>query len=142
LLLVILAAGCTDTSGVGKTYPVSGKVTLDDKPLTGAMTLLLFKPDTAKGNTSLFEPSGQADDQGNYTLVTRGKSGAPPGWYKVIVTATTLPKEEGKRSPGRKSSGVKSLLSPRYGQASTTPISIEVVESPADGAYDIKLTGK
>ncbi len=141
LVPLLLAAGC-DSSGVGKTYPVSGKVTLDGKPLTAATTIILFKPDAAKGNSSPFEPTGTVDDQGNYTLVTSGKKGAPPGAYKVVVTATEPPKDEGRRSPKHKRPGGQTLLPSRYGQAATTTVAIEVVETPPPGAYDIKLTGK
>jgi hypothetical protein len=81
------------------------------------------------------------NDQGNYTLLTRGKRGAPPGWYKVLVTATE-PSRDNSPRPGHKRGGGQSLLPPRYGQAATTTVSIEVVESPPSGAYDIKLTGK
>lgn len=33
----------------------------------------------------------------------------------------------------------KSLVPPRYGQSSTTTLEIEVVASPATGAYDFDL---
>src|SRR5262249_60393527 len=82
-LVAVLAFGCGDATGVGKTVPVAGTVTLDGKPLTAASTVILFKPDAARRNTSPFEPVGTVDDQGNYTLVTQGKRGAPRGWCKV-----------------------------------------------------------
>jgi hypothetical protein len=50
--------GCSDPSGVGKTFPVSGKLRIDDRPLTAASTVVLFKPDAARGNTTAFEPIG------------------------------------------------------------------------------------
>jgi hypothetical protein len=128
--------GCGDDSGVGKTYPVAGKVTLDDEPLTAMSGTVLFKPDASKGNTSSFEPVGNLDEQGNYTLNTKGKKGAPPGWYKVIVTAT------GEMLPakGNVHPRPKSLVPAKYGQDKTTNLFIEVVDDPAAGAYDLKLT--
>src|SRR5437588_5719848 len=87
-LFTWLAFGCGDDSGVGKTFPVEGRVTINQEPLTAKSTVVLFKPDAAKGNTSTFEPVGTVDENGNYTLMTQGKKGAPPGWYKVVVTAT------------------------------------------------------
>jgi hypothetical protein len=143
-LLLGAIAGC-DNSGVGTTYAVAGQVTLDGKPLVAKDAKVFFKPDAARGNKSSFEPIGQIDSDGNYRLVTPGKpgtspkSGAPPGWYKVIVTALA---EDPKHpaGPHRQQRPVaRSLVPARYGQAATTELAVEVVESPADGAYDLKL---
>jgi hypothetical protein len=141
LLFASLAPGCGDTSGVGKTLPVTGQITLDDRPLTAPSTIVLFKPDAAQGNASPFEPAGTVDDRGNYTLFTKGKKGAPPGWYKVVVTATE-PRGEGVGGPRHQRPAPRSLIPARYGQAATTTVAIEVVDNPAPGAYDVKLTRK
>jgi hypothetical protein len=141
LLCALVASGCGDASGVGKTFPVRGKLTLDDQPLTAASTVVLFKPDVGRGNTSPFEPTGTVDGQGSYTLSTRGKKGAPPGWYRVVVTATEVRTSDGKAT-GQHRPTPRSLVPPRYGQAATTPVAIEVVEGPAPSAYDVKLTSK
>jgi hypothetical protein len=137
---LLLAAGCGDASGVGPTFPVAGKVTLNNTPLTAQNTVILCKPDAAKGNKSPFEPSGTVDAEGNYTLTTRGKSGAPPGWYKVVVTARDEAAPAHPKGPQRHRPVARSLLPARYGQAQTTDLSIEVVERPAPGAYDLKLS--
>jgi hypothetical protein len=139
-LLAALAAGCGDASGVGPTFPVAGKVTFNNAPLTAKNTVILFKPDAARGNTSRFEPSGTVDADGNYSLTTRGKNGAPPGWYKVVVTAREEAEPVHPKGPQRHRPVSKSLLPVRYGQAQTTDLSVEVVEGPAPGAYDLKLT--
>ncbi len=141
LALALLVFGCGDSSGVGKTFPVTGKITLDDELVTSSNTVVLFKPDAKRGNTSPFEPAGTVDSQGNYTLATKGKSGAPPGWYKVTITAAE-PRGAEEKGPKNHRPGPRSLLPARYGQAATTPVAIEVVESPASGAYDLKLTSK
>jgi hypothetical protein len=138
---VFLGPGCGDSSGVGKTVPVAGTVTLDDKPVTATSTIVLFKPDASRGNTSPFEATGTVDGEGNYRLSTKGKKGAPPGWYKVVVTATE-PREAEAKGPLNHRPGPKSLLPARYGEAATTTVAIEVVEGPASGAYDVKLTSK
>src|SRR5262245_21888782 len=85
-LLGLLSAGCGD-SEVGKTYPVHGKVTLNGQPLVAKSAIVTFKPIAAKSNTTPFEPAASVDSSGNYTLYTKTRRGAPPGWYKVIVTA-------------------------------------------------------
>jgi hypothetical protein len=140
LLLAIPALGCGDASGVGRTVPVAGKVILQDAPLTAKTTIVLFKPDASKGNTSPFEPTGTVDAEGNYTLTTKGKKGAPPGWYKVIVTAREEAAPVHAKTPKQHRPAVRSLLPAKYGQAETSGLSIEVVENPAPGAYDLKLS--
>jgi hypothetical protein len=136
--LTFLAFGCTDASGVGKTFPVSGKVMLNNEPLTAETTTVLFVPDAARGNTSSLEAAGTVDEQGTYTLFTRGKKGALPGWYKVVVTATELSTASSK-TPLRHRPVPKSLVPGKYGLAKTTDLAVEVVERPAAGAYDLKL---
>jgi hypothetical protein len=140
LLLALAAPGCGD-DGVGKTYPVRGKVTLDSAPLVARTTTVLFKPDAAKGNTSPFEPAGTVDSEGNYTLYTKTRRGAAPGWYKVIVTATES--ESAPPAPGKSLHQrplPRSLVPGVYARAESTPLQVEVVKSPAEGAYDLKLT--
>jgi hypothetical protein len=135
----IPALGCGDSSGVGPTFPVAGKVTLNDAPVTAKTTIVLFKPDASKGNASPFQPTGTVDADGVYTLKTEGKKGAPPGWYKVVVTARedspTVHPNNPKDHPAS-----KSLVPAKYGDATTSPFSVEVVEKPQPGAYDLKLS--
>jgi hypothetical protein len=78
LVSTFLVAGC----GKGKTVKVSGIVTLDDKPLEGA--LVQFVPlDEAKGLSA----SGRTGSDGTFRLTTRNPNdGAVPGEYRVLVT--------------------------------------------------------
>jgi len=138
LFPLCLAAGCGDASDVGQTWPVSGKITVDDEPFTAQSTILVFKPDASKGNSSPFEPTGSVDAEGVYTLKTKSKKGAPPGWYKVVVTAREEAATVHPKSPKHRPTS-KSLVHARYGQEKTTPLRVEVVEKPEPGAYDLKL---
>jgi hypothetical protein len=137
-LAALLVLGCFDNSGVGKTVPVKGRVTINDEPLSAESATVLFKPDKSKGNASPFEPTGKVEKDGSYSLVTKGKRGAPPGWYRVIVTATDSRPEPAK-DPKRGHPHPRSLVPAKYGQEKTSNLSIEVVESPAQGSYDLKL---
>jgi hypothetical protein len=138
LLTGVLTSGCGDDSDVGPTLPVAGKVTLDNVPVTAKNTIIVFKPDASRGNGSPWTPTGTVDADGNYTLKTKGKNGAPPGWYRVVVTARDeTPPAHPKSAQHRPVA--KSLLSARYGQERTSDLSIEVVAEPAPGAYDLKL---
>jgi len=137
LLLFLLALGCGDSSGVGKTYPVVGKITFKNEPWTAESTMILLKPDRSKGNQSPYEPIGTVDDQGAYTITTKGKEGAPAGWYKVLVTASGNYDEHPKAK--NRHPGPRSILPPKYGQEATTDLAIEVVERPNPNVYDLKL---
>ena len=140
VLVAMPAWGCGDGSGVGRTVPVSGKVMLNGDPVTARTALVLFKPDGSRGNTSPFEPAGTVDAEGHYTLTTQGKNGAPPGWYQVIVTAREEAPPAHPKTPQQHRPVVRSLLPAKYGQANTSGLSIEVVENPEPGAYDLKLS--
>jgi hypothetical protein len=142
--LVLAATGC----GSGfKTVPVSGKIFVNGEPLTGADATVLFRPDASKGNTLNVDFSGTADENGNYTLYYGGKGnqGVAPGWYKVAVVATEPPvfakpdKKSKARMPGMPIP--KSLIDKKYTVPANSGIEIQVVENPAPGAYDLKLTG-
>jgi hypothetical protein len=131
-LLCLLFAGC-DSSGVGRLFlPVQGKVTLDGTALTTGS--LVFKPDTAKGNTSAFQPASEIATDGTYNLYTKEKPGAPAGWYKVGVVA------EGPASATDPYAPRKSLVAQKYNDPETSGLAVEVVASPAPGAYDLELS--
>jgi hypothetical protein len=106
---------------------------LDGKPVNGVV--VVFSPDTAKGNTAPISASGQVKD-GHYELqtnaVTRADSGpgVPAGWYKVTFTIPDLRK--------RKRAQVE--INDRYKIVEKTPLAVEVKDNPEPGAYDIKLT--
>jgi hypothetical protein len=138
MLIFTLPLGCADSSGVGKTYPVVGKITFKNEPWTVESSVILLKPDRAKGNQTSFEPVGTVDEQGSYTINTKGKEGAPPGWYKVLVTASGNYEEHPKAK--NRHPGPRSILPAKYGQETTTDLAIEVVERPSPNAYDLKLS--
>ena len=127
---VWLGIGCSGDDSP-RLVPVSGHVTVDGKPLTsGTVTL---RPDKSQGNTYGGEPLGDINEQGEYTILTRGKPGAPLGKYKVTVTSSgPITSDNTKANP-------KNLLNMTYFHADITPLAVEVVKEPAAGAYDLKL---
>jgi hypothetical protein len=138
LLVPLAAAGCGDA---GNHHPVSGRVLIDGRPLAGKAGSVLFKPDTARGTTSPLEPAGKLDAAGNYTLLTRGKNGAPPGRYKVVVV-TEPAKVQDRHLGERRGPAARPVVPRRYGTERDTPLTVEVVAAPAPGAYDLQLTSK
>jgi len=138
---LLAVGGCAKSEPL---FPVSGKATLKNAPLTAGM--VTFVPDDAKGNKTKSNPSGKIGSDGTYTLTTEGKSGAPLGWYKVtVITDTpgmggpmTVDPTPGKPAPlGGTSAGPP--IDPKYKDSAKTPLTIEVVAAPAAGAYDVKI---
>jgi hypothetical protein len=126
---LLVPAGCAGDP-VGRTVPVKGKVTVNGQPLKqGSVT---FWPDDAKGNKLAFEPGGSIASDGSYELFTHGKPGAPPGAYKVTVTAQTV-------VDSTKPTTAKQLVPEQYTTKDKTKLGIDVVENPAAGAYDLNL---
>lgn len=125
----ILAAISTAATGCSSGISVSGKVTVDDKPLTtGGVT---FVPDKEKGNTSTEEAHGQITEAGTYEMYTNNQKGVTPGFYKVLVVAQDKPDIS-------KPTEVKSLIDSMYNKVETTPLKIEV---KPDGDFNLKLSG-
>jgi hypothetical protein len=126
--LAVLLAGCGENL---KTIPVCGKVRVSGKPLPlGSVSYL---PDADKGNNARVTPSGSIDADGNYRLTSKGKPGAPTGWYKVVVRTVIagMDPTESAKAPKINSS---------YGSPATTPLSLEVTPDRAPDGYDLKLT--
>jgi hypothetical protein len=121
-LLVCLLVGCGPT-----VYPVSGKATLDGKPLGGFVVSLT--PDADKGHEGRMDCSGRIGPDGQYSIRMddgfKQYKGAPPGPYKVTIW-----------SPD----DVPLPVHTKYTSIKTTPLAVEVVSSPAPGAYDLKFT--
>jgi hypothetical protein len=131
LVVPVALLGCGRAEGV-KTVPVAGRITVDGQPLTVENATVLFKPDASHGNTSALEPAGTVDERGNYTLFTGARQGAPPGTYRVLVAAA--------ERRARPFTPARVLVHPRYGRVETSGLTVEVVENPAAGAYDLQLT--
>ncbi len=136
VLAVCLIAGLSAAlSGCGKQeqlLPVKGKVLFKDQPLPKGTVVLT--PDAAKGNTTLHEPRGEIDAQGNYEINTSGKPGAPPGWYKVAVISMKEEIQKGGRGPP-----VQWLAPPRYTDPTTSQLAFEVKRNAPPDSYDLRL---
>ncbi len=136
LFLLVLGALVWFTTGCGgdsaKLVPVKGVVTINGKPLTSGT--VQFRPNKAKGNTSTEEPLGLINDQGEFSLETRGKPGAPLGSYKVTVAST------GPVTPDNTKVSTQSIINTTYMHADITPLECDVVDKPKPGAYDLKLS--
>jgi hypothetical protein len=75
--------------------------------------------------------AGTIDGSGNYEIFTGGKTGAPLGKYKVVVTPSMVPMQGGG-APAAK-------IDQKYMVPNQTPLSIDVVQGAKEGQYDLKL---
>jgi hypothetical protein len=123
-------AGC-GRSGSETLLPVGGQVKFGGKLLTRG-TVVLY-PDPSKGNTSKNEPRGTIEADGRYKVFTHPYPGAPPGWYKVAVSATEA------SDPKNPYSLPRSLLPEKYGKPDESRLTLEVRSQPPPGAYDLDL---
>lgn len=129
--IVFVLAGC----GQGETtIPVKGKVLVDGLPLT--VGTVIFTPDAAKGNTSLHEPRGKLDANGVYQVYqTKDREGVAPGWYKISISAQRLTDAKDPYS-------YASVIPTKFARPDTSGLALEVVDKPAQGAYDITLSAR
>jgi hypothetical protein len=126
--LTFALSGCKKSVN---TVPVSGKVTLDGNPITSGQ--VTFTPTDDGGSKEL--SAGTIGSDGSYTIKTGGKEGAPPGKYKASITPAM--------AANSKSDGKPDIPYPIiYTTPNKTPLTIEVVASPAAGAYDLKLVSE
>lgn len=83
-LLFVLSVVSLSLIGCGsKTYPITGTVTFDDKPVPKG--LITFIPDSAKGNSGV--SSIASIDNGAYQIKA-GRNGLVGGAYRIIVVGT------------------------------------------------------
>lgn len=135
IALTLLGLSCVLGCGTGERLaPVRGKLFVGDQPAQGGTGFVTFHPDASKGNKWMEEAVGEVKADGTYTLTARDKGGAAPGWYKVAVNYSEV------LNPNNPY--VTKWLMPqpeKYGDWNKSGISIEVVEKPEAGHYDIKL---
>jgi len=130
-VLAYATAGCNTAPTLA---PVKGTVTVGGKPATSGF--VTFKPDKAKGNTVGVEPVGEISSSGEYTLQTKGKPGAPLGAYKVVVAGGGAVPMDNTKVGAQPTNQFNNT----YASVETTPLEVTVVDKPAAGAYDLKLT--
>jgi hypothetical protein len=131
----------------GDTVPVSGTVTLDGEPLSGAAVTFVLQP----GGTYIegFTGSGgQTDSSGKYVLRSGDKTGTPPGRYKVYIslmaTADGTPFKEDPEhgidlEQARLSGAVKEKVPAKFSDPDKTALTREITADQKDSVnFDLK----
>lgn len=136
ICLTVVASGCDNSTVERKS--VAGRVTVDGMPFVpdaDLRLLVVFSPDASKGNSNRVSCTGVLEN-GDYRVRTfaitdnNSGTGVPLGWYKVYFENDS-------------SSDPREFPFPRvYASAATTPLAVEVVDEPPQGAYDFDLKTK
>ena len=129
LALCLCQAGCAEEAYEGPVLiAVDGSVTLDAKPLAGAV--LVFVP---TGETLGQGAVGHTDEQGHFTLAShRGHQGVPEGTYRVVISKCTMP--DGRPCPEQASlppmdSAARETLPGRYSSFEHSKLTAAVAPS-------------
>lgn len=112
---------------------VHGQVTVDGEPLPDG--LVIFYPDSGRGNRSPVEPRARTDRRGRYQLRAEGKQGITPGWYRVAVVVHQP--EPGGGLTARSKDSVRSDR--RYENPNTSGLTVLVRPHSPRGGYDFDL---
>jgi len=140
-MMVLSLAGCNSGPAGPTLVPVEGVVTLDDKPLSGAV--LLFQP---QGNTAGQGGTARTDAAGKFALTSFDlkDKGAAAGTYRVTISKKVKPDgSDFQPSPDEDPmlAAYKEVLPPQYTDDAQTTLSADV---PAEGAKNLefKLSSK
>jgi hypothetical protein len=132
-LALVAALGC----GSRPIVPVSGKVTLNGKPLANAM--VAFNPIPKEGSSEAGPGSvGTTDENGAFTLkVSPDRKGALVGRHRVAISATNPPTGGGDARLPRGGRALRNTIPSRYNEQSE--LTLEVPSGGTDRA-DFELT--
>jgi hypothetical protein len=129
ILCLLTFVGChTDVA------PVSGRVTLDGRPLPDAVVTFQPKSSREKGEPAGTGSAGRTDDDGRYflRLIQPDKAGAVIGEHSVTISAVTGGSDEvpakGRKLPKTWADGSKRFKVPAGGTAAAN---FEITTGPA-----------
>lgn len=151
-LLVI--AGCNSGASFPKTYPVTGKVTVNGKSIEGAM--VTFQKEDGKENAI-----GTTDSKGEFSLsMFQPGDGAVPGQYRISVSklppgvaaapttpppgqlgAAELPADYAPpqdNSKGGAAAAPKSEIPAKFSNDQTSGLRATIIEGPNNINLDLK----
>jgi hypothetical protein len=134
LVTLVFAGGC----GSETLAPVSGTVTLNGKPLAGA--IVSFTPMVPrKGVEAPLGSSGKTNDQGHYSLETNaGRKGALVAKHKVAISVVQAEAGNSDARPPRGGWPMKDRIPTKYNE--NTELEFEVPSGGTDKAdFNLKV---
>lgn len=136
-IVCLAIGGCSHSAAAPKiqTLPVTGKVTLDGKPLAGAsIVFMMYEPPAAFVATT--------NDDGTYQLQgPEGRSASLQGACKVTISRMVKP-DGSLLAPGELPAMVQAVeqLPAKYSRLESTKLAANV--TPAGGTFDFEVTSK
>jgi hypothetical protein len=141
--LLLAPFGCGPNDGVGKRYPISGKVTLNGQPLVKGK--INFMADDPEGKPAFGDIKDGSYD--SVTTLTPG-DGILPGKYSITVDgaddvdqASVAPPRGGmpdQAAVGKAAAKVKRLVPSKYANTKTSGLTYEA--KAGSNTYDVPLT--
>lgn len=144
LVFVLPLFGCNVDDGLPRTVPAKGTVLVDDKPIDGAVVVLMQESGT-------YFARGITDKSGNFSLdAFESKTGAVPGEYKVTISKTVTVENRTKMSKALEQEALEAAggdaslintgwvndLPNKYANPGTSKLSVTI---PDNGKTDIKF---
>lgn len=139
MLLAASATGCGGKKNEGSGRPVTGKVTYNGQPVSGATVTFVGVANSAFGMT---------DAEGNFKLRSSSGEIAPLGDYQVTVTKTDAPPPAAAANPSDyrppdpnapPPPEPKDLLPAKYKQTTSSQLTASVMQS-GQNFFEFKLT--
>jgi len=134
--------GCSSGPPGPKLVPVSGTVTLDDKPL-GAADIMFIPKDDTRGQAAV----ARSDESGKFELLSndRKRKGAAAGSYRVVINKLVNPDGTDfipdPNSGPMDTGGFKELLPATYSDPQQTSLTAEIPDA-GTSALEFKLKAK
>ena len=141
-LCIVLAfnlTGCGSSNIQQPTFPASGQVMMDGKPVVGA-TVVLVPVDSTKFRWAE-QPQGITDKEGNFKLFTYSSNdGAPAAEYKVGIVLFEEAAEDGGDQVKRDNSKVD--LPKKYADPSLSGLTAKIeAKSTVLETFNLKSSG-
>lgn len=123
---------CSCGASRSKAVPVAGQVLIGEQPISNAV--VIFHP--INGKEDVVRPTGRTDEQGRFKLTTtKDGDGAPPGEYKVTITAYQSTEQPGTDSV------IRNHLPDRYAKIETSNLTATVAAGKTE-MQPFKLEGR
>ncbi len=138
-LLVLLVTGCESCNPV---YPVTGKVTLEGKPMVGGGSIYLVPLTNQEGKAA----GGEIAEDGSYKLSTYGTGdGSMVGEFRVVINQVTekepMNTEDGQKAVrGELSVPMADRIPGIYSDSLNSPLRAKVEPKSQEINFELKRT--